>query len=61
MIRVYMKGSKDWCTGKVIAYGSYYCFATVAADNFLERELVMKRGVSGGQHFLIHLRPWLPN
>ena len=22
--RVYIKSSKDWCTGKVIAYGSYY-------------------------------------
>ena len=45
--RVYIKGSKNWYTGKVIAYKGYFYFALDAADNFLERELGMKRGVSG--------------
>ena len=31
----------------MIAYGGYFYFAPDAADNFLERELGMKRGVSG--------------
>ena len=47
--RVYIKGSKNWYTGKVIAYGSYFYFAPDAAENFLERELGKKRGVSWGQ------------
>ena len=55
------KDSKNWYTGKVIAYRGYFYFAPNAAFNFLERELGMKGGVSGGQHFLIHLHPWLPN
>ena len=29
-------------------FGSYFYFTPDAADNFLERELGMKRGVSGG-------------
>ena len=45
--RVYIKGSKNWYTGKVIAYGGYFYFAPDAVTNFLEREIGMKRGVSG--------------
>ena len=51
--RVYIKGNKNWYTGKVIAYGGYFYFAQDAAVNFLERELGMKRGVCGMQHLLI--------
>ena len=43
LIRVYIKGSKNWNTGKVIAYGGYFYFAPNAAANFLEREIGMKR------------------
>ena len=50
LTRVYIKGSKDWYTGKVIAYGGYFYFASNAAANFLEREIGIKRGVSGGYH-----------
>ena len=32
----------------------YFYFAQDAADNFLERELGMKRGVSGGNIYPIH-------
>ena len=34
----------------MIAYGGYFYFAPNAAANFLEREIGMKRGVSGGYH-----------
>ena len=47
-IRVYIRGNKNWYAWKVIAYGGYFYFAPDAAENFLERELGMKRGVSGG-------------
>ena len=53
-----MKGNKNWYTGKVIAYGGYFYFTPNAADNFLERELGMKRGVIGGATFP---HPLLPN
>ena len=59
--RVYIKGSKNWYTGKVIACGCYFYFAPDAAVNFLERELGMKRGVNGGKHFPFHFQPWSPN
>ena len=61
LFRVYIKDSKNCCTRKMIAYGSYYYFAPVAAANFLERELDMKRGLSGGKLILIHFHPWLSN
>ena len=61
LLRVYIKGGKNWYIWEVIAYGGYFYFAADAAVNFLERELGMKRGVSWGQHFLIHFHPWLPN
>ena len=32
----------------MIAYRGYFYYAPDAADNFLEREIGMKRGVSGG-------------
>ena len=51
--RVYIKGSKNWYTGKVINYGGYSYFAPDAAVNFLEREIGMKRGVIGGKHLPI--------
>ena len=50
--RVYIKDCKNWYTGKVIAYGGYFYFVPDAADNFQERELGMKREVSGG--FISH-------
>ena len=34
----------------MIAYGGYFYFTPNAAANFLEMELGMKRGVSGGNH-----------
>ena len=45
--RAYINGSKNWYTGKVIAYGGYFYFVPNAADNFLERKLGIKRGVNG--------------
>ena len=48
IIRVYIKGSKNWYTGKMIAYRGYFYFVPYAAGNFLEREIGMKRGVIGG-------------
>ena len=36
-------------------------FCANAPDNFLERELDMKRGMGGGLHFPIYFHPWLLN
>ena len=54
------KGSKIWYTEKS-ALTELLLFCANAPDNFLERELGMKRGVSWGLHFPINFLSWLPN
>ena len=41
------KDSKNWYTGKVIAYRGYFYFAPNAVTNFPKMEIGMKRGVNG--------------
>ena len=42
---LYMKGSKNWYTEKVIAYGGAFILRRNYAVNFLKRELGTKRVV----------------
>ena len=44
----------------LVALTKILIFCTNAPDNFLGRELGMKREVSGGLDFQIHFHPWLP-